>query len=142
MADPIEIITTAVSLSKAIYGIVKDIQDAPDGLRSLERAVLQIQPILEHLVETLSWRWEDEQRQRAQYQLDGDSADKLQGLCDEARGFVEVAMRFLDQVAVKTANGAYKVRKTQWLRRGAAGSLKELENKFRTLCVSISTFFS
>ena len=85
-------------------------------------------------METLSWG--------DQYQLNSVSADKLQGLCDEARGFIEVALRFLDQVAVKTLDGVYRVRRTHWLRRGAAGSLKELENKFHTLCVSIGTFFS
>ncbi len=131
MADPIEIIQTVLTVSKLIYDVVKSIQGAPDELKSLEHAANQIQPILEHLVAML----EKQAGEGA-----GGSAELSRGLCDEARGFVEAAYVFLDKVAVKSADGCYRVRKAQWIWK--ASTCMELEGRFRKLCVSVAAFFS
>ena len=49
MADPIEIIQTAISVSKEVCGAIKSIKDAPDELKALDVEVSRMPPILEHL---------------------------------------------------------------------------------------------
>lgn len=101
MADPIEIIGTAISVSKTIYGAVKSIKDAPEELKTLDREVSRVLPILGHLVETLGKRSQDDSHDR-------DTA-ALQGLCNEARELIDAARGIVGAV-----NGRSKLRKKEW----------------------------
>lgn len=131
MADPIEIIQTVISVSQQIYGIVKSIKGAPDELKTIDRAVSRILPILKHLVETLGNRVREEDR-------DPDAA-ALRSLCDEARELVEVAKGFLGS----RNDGTFKLRKKEWPRWLMKKSDREdLAKRFHDLHGAISSYLS
>lgn len=131
MADPIEIIQTVISVTQKIYGVVKNIQGAPGEMKAIDRAILRVLPILEHLLATLGQRVQTEDRDR--------DARALQSLCDECRELVDVANGFLGN----SDDGTYQLRKKEWPRWLMKKSdRKDLAKRFHDLHGAISSYLS
>lgn len=131
MVDPIDIIEKVFTVAKTIYSIVKSIKGAPDELKTIDRAVSRLLPILEHLLTTLGQRVQADDRDR--------DARALQSLCDEARELVEVANGFLKT----SSDGIYVLRKKEWPRWLMKKSDREdLAKRFHDLHSAVSAYLS
>ena len=128
MSDPIEIVQTVFSVSKRVYDAVKSIKGAPDELKSLDREVSRLLPILGQLVTTLG-KVEDRERDEK----------ALQSLCDDARELIDKANGFL-----QTGKGPYyKLPKKDWHRWLLQTSDREdLLKAYQRLYLSINIFLS
>ncbi|KAF7797255.1 hypothetical protein EIP86_008448 [Pleurotus ostreatoroseus] len=126
MADPLEITSAAVSVSKQVYNIIKSVKGASAELKSLEREIAKVHSILEQLIQT----WANNKSYGSSLSR---SVDIYDSYCEEARKLLEEAKNFIDRVAHKTQGGDYNVRKVQWVRhRSDAQSLTQQCQKFYT----------
>lgn len=131
MADALKIVQTVISVSKHIHSVVKSIQGATDEIRTLDREVSRVLPILEHLLETLGDRAQEESRER--------DARALQSLCDEARELVDRATDILK----KNSAGAFRLHKKDWPRwLMKKTDREELAKRLYALYISTSAYLS
>ncbi|KAJ3555003.1 hypothetical protein NM688_g2812 [Phlebia brevispora] len=134
MADPIEIIQTAMSVANKIYRTVKSIKDAPAEIQDLEREASRARGILGELVKDL----EDRSDQDA---VDW-SLQPLRGSLEDARQLTEDVNTFLDKVLDTKTDGSHSVNKFNWLRYGSDGKIKEFVGRFDRFYLSLSTIQS
>ena len=129
MADPIEIIQTAISVSKEVRSAIKSIKDAPDELKTLNAEVDRILPILEHLLAISSFRTQDQER----------DASALKSLCDEARDLVDWAKSVLE----KNEFGSRRLPAKKWAKWLLKRSNRhELVKRFEKLNMSVVAYLS
>ncbi len=131
MADPIEIISTVISISKQIYSAAQYIKGAPDEQKAVENELTRLHVVLEYLVQILGRRVGDEQPER--------QTNAIQGLCDEARKLIDLANGTLGDGKTR----GYKLRKVEWPRWLLKKSNREdLVKQLQKLNAAIDTFFS
>lgn len=108
MADPVEIMTTVISLAKKAYTTYQSIQDAPKQVKEVETNVLRLEGLLQGHLDTLSRGGHADRHDR-----------QLNTLVTEARDLLESSMKFLDKATTVGDRGVRTVSKVKWPLRSA-----------------------
>lgn len=131
MADPIEIIQTAITVAQKIRNVVKSIKDGPQEIQALGRETARLHGILGELVKDL-----DDRAHEAAVDW---SLKPLQMSLIEARTLAEDVNTFLDKVLDQKVDGSSSLNTINWLRHGSVTKVKDLVARFDRFYLSLST---
>ena len=130
MADPIEIIQTAITVAQKIRNVVKSIKDGPQEIQALGRETTRLHGILGELVKDLDDRTNEDT-------MDW-SLKPLQMSLIEARTLAEDVNTFFDKVLDQKVDGSSSLNIVNWLRHGSVTKVKEMVARFDRFYLSLS----
>lgn len=129
MADAIGILGFALHCAHKVYDVVKTIKDAPDEIEALKTQTERVAYFADFI----------DGLKTGDYALSEATTTQFRTLATQADKLTKSADNLLQKVAMKTADGAYEVKKWVWKWPRYASRATKLAEDFKLLNLELGT---